>query len=447
MVTPDKDIKTGTPAFRRVTLALTAAGFSTFAVLYCVQPLLPVFTAEFHVSPAQSSLALSLSTGLLAVGLLIAGPLSERWGRKPVMAGSLFASAVLTLAAAVEPSWHALLVLRALAGLMLSGVPAVAMAYLSEEMHAKAIGLAMGLYISGNALGGMAGRLVTGAVTEFLSWRAAIATIGVLALLAAVAFWRSLPPSANFVPHPLRWREIPRSFLHHLGDPGLPWLFGEAFLVMGGFVTIYNYLGFRLLAPPFNLSQTAVGAIFIVYLAGSASSAWAGHLAGRFGRRKVLWLTVAIAIAGVALTIPNRLVATLAGIVVVTAGFFGAHSVASSWVGRRASRYRAQASSLYLLLYYLGSSVLGTTGGWFWARYGWPGVASFVMSLFAIALLVAIRLAGLPRLQPESTSPPLPQQGRSLETSPEEGQTAQGAKENAAGFARKGEGLTARWAV
>src|SRR3954447_20142198 len=282
----ERHIVAGTPAFRRVTFALTAAGFSTFTVLYCVQPLLPVFTHEFHVSPAESSLALSLSTGLLAVSLLIAGPLSEVWGRKPVMVVALFASAVLTLAAALAPSWPALLVLRALAGLTLSGVPAVAMAYLGEEMEAKAIGLAMGLYISGNALGGMAGRLVTGALSDFASWRLAVLLVGVLALLAALAFWRSLPPSAHFAPHALRWREIPGSFLGHLRDPGLSWLFAEAFLVMGGFVTVYNYLGFRLLAPPFSLSQTAVGAIFAVYLVGSASSAWIGHLAGRFGRRK-----------------------------------------------------------------------------------------------------------------------------------------------------------------
>lgn len=409
VTTSDTDIKAGTPAFRHVTPALTAAGFSTFAVLYCVQPLLPIFSVDFRVSPAASSLALSLPTGLLAIGLLMAGPLSEVAGRKPVMAGSLFASALLTLLASVAPNWPTLLILRALAGLTLSGVPAVAMAYLSEEMHAKALGLAMGLYISGNAIGGMMGRLVTGAVSDFVSWRAAIATIGVLALLAAVAFWRSLPPSTNFTPHALRWHEIPTSFLHHFCDPGLPWRFAAAFLVMGGFVTLYNYIGFRLLAPPYQLSQTAVGAIFIVYLVGSVSSTWVGHLAGRFGRRKVLWLTVVAAIAGVALTVSDQLVAILAGITVVTAGFFGAHSVASSWVGRRASRHRGQAASLYLLLYYFGSSVLGTAGGWFWARHGWAALAGFVMSLFGVALLVAIRLAGVPRLQPEATSPPLPQ--------------------------------------
>src|SRR3954453_17775217 len=42
-------IEGGTPTFRHVTLALTAAGFSTFTVLYCVQPFLPVLkdTCEY----------------------------------------------------------------------------------------------------------------------------------------------------------------------------------------------------------------------------------------------------------------------------------------------------------------------------------------------------------------------------------------------------------------
>jgi YNFM family putative membrane transporter len=318
------------------------------------------------------------------------------------MAAALFVSAVLTLAAALAPGWRLLLVLRALAGLSLSGVPAVAMAYLAEEMDAKAIGLSMGLYIGGNALGGMTGRLVTGAVTDLSSWRTAVLLVGVLAFGSAVQFWRSLPPSTRFAPHALRWREIPDSFLHHFRDAGLPWLFAEAFLIMGGFVTIYNYIGFRLLAPPFRLSQTEVGAIFILYLVGSASSASIGHLAGRFGRRRVLWITIALAIGGLTLTLSRHLAVILAGIAVVTIGFFGAHSVASSWVGRRALVDRAQASSLYLLMYYLGSSVLGTAGGWFWERQGWPGVAGFVAGLFVIALIIAWHLARLAPLQPEA---------------------------------------------
>lgn len=390
-------IRSGTPVFRRTALALAAAGFSTFAVLYAVQPLLPIYADDFGVSPAASSLALSLPCGLLAVALLVVSPLSEIWGRKPVMLASLVASALLTVVAALVPGWYGFLALRALTGLTASGLPAVAMAYLAEEMDAKAIGLSMGLLVGGNALGGMSGRLISGVMADFVSWRAGLAVIGGLALAAALAFWRWLPPSRRFVPRRLAWAEVPGSFTHHFRDAGLPWLFAEAFLLMGGFVCIYNYIGFRLLEPPYALSQAVIGLIFSVYLAGMVSSPVTGELASRFGRR-VLWVATAVGLAGIVMTLSDHLLLILAGIVVTTVGFFGAHAVASSWVGRRALRDRAQASAIYLGLYYLGSSVLGTAGGWFFAHSGWNGVVLFVGGLYGLALTIALRLSRLPPL-------------------------------------------------
>ena len=393
-------IRSGTPVFRRTALALAAAGFSTFAVLYAVQPLLPIYADDFGVSPAASSLALSLPCGLLAVALLVVSPLSEIWGRKPVMLASLVASALLTVVAALVPGWYGFLALRALTGLTASGLPAVAMAYLAEEMDAKAIGLSMGLLVGGNALGGMSGRLISGVMADFVSWRAGLAVIGGLALAAALAFWRWLPPSRRFVPRRLAWAEVPGSFTHHFRDAGLPWLFAEAFLLMGGFVCIYNYIGFRLLEPPYALSQAVIGLIFSVYLAGMVSSPVTGELASRFGRRRVLWVATAVGLAGIVMTLSDHLLLILAGIVVTTVGFFGAHAVASSWVGRRALRDRAQASAIYLGLYYLGSSVLGTAGGWFFAHSGWNGVVLFVGGLYGLALMIALRLS---RLKPLAT--------------------------------------------
>ncbi|QRM29357.1 MFS transporter [Microvirga sp. VF16] len=393
--TPSR-LVSGTPAFRRLNLSLFAAGFSTFAILYCVQPLLPEFSQEFHVSAAVSSLSLSLSTGLLAVAMLIAGSLSEIWGRKPVMVASLFASALLTLLSAVAPNWTSLLLTRMLIGVTLSGLPAVAMAYVSEEVDPKSIGLAMGLFIGGNAIGGMAGRIIGGVLTDLGSWRLAIGLIGALGLASAIAAWRSLPASAHFQPRPARLTELLRSFGEHLRDPGLRALFAEAFLLMGGFVTLYNYLGYRLTEAPYSLSQSAVGAIFAAYLIGTLSSAWIGALAGRLGRRRVLWAMIVIMIAGVGLTLFHHLALILAGIVAVTFGFFGAHSIASSWVGSRALTAKAQASALYLFCYYLGSSAIGTLGGVFWTHWGWPGVSALVALLLMVALALAIRLVALP---------------------------------------------------
>src|SRR5881275_2603247 len=98
-------IRHGTPEFRRAMLALFSAGFATFALLYCVQPLMPVFARDFHVSAAESSLSLSLTTGLLAPAMIFAGALSESRGRKSMMVVSLLASSILMIASAFVSHW------------------------------------------------------------------------------------------------------------------------------------------------------------------------------------------------------------------------------------------------------------------------------------------------------------------------------------------------------
>ncbi len=404
---PAAYIQRGTAAFRRTNLAVFSAGFSTFALLYCVQPLLPVFSQVFGVSPAESSLSLSLTTIMLALSVLVSGSLSEVWGRKSVMAVSLLSAALLNVIAALVPTWHALLFVRAIEGIAFSGLPAVAMAYLSEEMDRPSVGLAMGLYIGGSGLGGMLGRLISGFLADVASWRVALGMIGLLGLLSAWIFWRTLPPSRHFQPRPLALGQLKDSFSDHLRDPGLPWLFIEGFLIMGSFVTTYNYIGYRLIASPYGLSQTAVGAIFIVYLGGVGSSTWFGELASRLGRRKVFWATIAMMLAGEAITLASSLFVIILGITILTCGFFGAHSVASSWVGLRAQHSKAQASALYLCFYYLGSSMIGSGGGFFWSGGGWPAVVAFIGSLLIFGLLISLRLSTLqPLAFAASTQPP-----------------------------------------
>jgi YNFM family putative membrane transporter len=393
-------IEKGTPMFMRTVLALFSGGFATFALLYCVQPMMPVLSHEFSINAAQSSLILSVATGMLAIGLLITGPISDRLGRKPVMVTALFCAALFTMISALMPTWEGILLTRALVGLSLSGLAAVAMTYLSEEIHPQHIGLAMGLYIGGNAIGGMSGRLITGVLVDFVSWHTAMLIIGGLALIAAAVFWRILPESRNFRPRSLHPRSLLDGFTLQFRDAGLPWLFLEAFLLMGAFVTLFNYIGYRLLAEPYHLSQSLVGLFSVVYLSGIYSSAKIGALADKLGRRKVLWSVIVLMLAGVALTMFTPLPVVIVGVLMFTFGFFGAHSVASSWIGRRALKAKGQASSLYLFSYYAGSSVAGTAGGMFWHYAGWNGIGLFIGVLLLIALAVALRLA---RLEPLSS--------------------------------------------
>ena len=391
----DIGIEKGTPAFMKTVLALFSGGFATFALLYCVQPMMPLLSQEFAINAAQSSLVLSVSTAMLAIGLLVTGPISDRIGRKPVMVCALLCAALATLASAVMPSWELVLASRALVGLALSGLAAVAMTYLSEEIHPQHIGLAMGLYIGGNAIGGMSGRLITGVLIDFVSWHTAMLVIGGLALVAAVVFWKVLPESRNFRAQSLKPRSLLDGFVMHFKDAGLPWLFLEAFLLMGAFVTLFNYIGYRLLAGPYHMNQALVGLLSVVYLSGIYSSAQVGALADKLGRRKVFWASIVVMAGGLLMTLANPLAMIILGMLVFTFGFFGAHSVASSWIGRRALKAKGQASSLYLFSYYAGSSVAGTAGGVFWHQWGWNGIGLFIGSLLAVALLVALHLSRL----------------------------------------------------
>lgn len=376
-----------------INIALFLAGFATFSLLYCVQPLLPLFADTFSVSPAGSSLALSLSTGCLAFSILVSGALAEGRDQRRFMFISMLLAAVSNLIASVVPSWHAFLFARAMVGLALGGVPALAMAYLAEHMAGAGMSLAVGLYVGGTAFGGMAGRVGTSLLVDVLPWQGALALLSAIDIAAALGFMALLPRQpGRSVPIHLRLAPHLKAWSGHLQHTALPWLFATGGLVMGVFVTVFNYVSFHLLQAPFKLSPTHIGLIFCVYVFGIVASPMAGAMADRQGRPAVLMAGVLMMISAVLLTLSDHLALVVLGIVLLTIGFFVSHAVASGWVGRLAATHKGHAASLYLLAYYLGSSVLGSCGGWFWSHGGWPGVAGMTLVLLLVQLGVCVRL-------------------------------------------------------
>ncbi|MBX6396400.1 MAG: MFS transporter, partial [Alicyclobacillaceae bacterium] len=239
-------LERGKKGFGKAMAALFAGGFVTFAILYSTQPLLPVLSAAYHVSPAAASLSVSLSTATLAVSMLLTSAWSEQRGRKSIMVASVVASSILAILTAWSPSFVSLLVLRTLLGVTLAGLPAIAMAYVNEEFHPATLGVVMGMYVSGTSVGGMTGRILIGALSDVVSWRTALAILGGISLLCSLWFWHSLPPSRHFTPKPEAVRKLIPSLAGKLRDPGLLCLYGLGFILMGGFVTLYNYMGFVL---------------------------------------------------------------------------------------------------------------------------------------------------------------------------------------------------------
>jgi YNFM family putative membrane transporter len=335
----------------------------------------------------------SVTTGALALAVIPASALSERWGRRPVMLASLTGAVVLGLAAAVAPSFGVLLVLRGLEGLALAGLPAVGMAYLADEIDEGHLGSAMGLYVAGNSVGGFGGRVVVSAVADVTgSWRWALGGIAGVSAACLVAFWLVLPASRRFTPSPVSARALLAEARTHLADPVLRRLYLVGLLLMGVFVCAYNYVTFLLLGPPFRLPELLVGFVFVLYAVGTATSTRAGRLADRVGARRVLLRAGLLAAVGALVTLVPFTAAVVGGLALLTVGFFAGHTVASSWVGQRAEHGRAVASGLYLFAYYVGSSVGGTLGGVAYGAAGWPASVGFMVGLLALAVGAAVTL-------------------------------------------------------
>lgn len=385
-------IEYGTRSFLAILFSLFLAGFAIFSSLYCVQPMMPILADYFHVSPTHSSFPLSFSTIALAIGLLFTGLISDRFGRKPVMVTALFLAASLSIISSIFPLWEIFLLNRVLIGLSVSGVAAVAMTYIGEEIAQKDIGFAMGLYISGTAIGGMGGRLIAGVLIDYISWQNAMMIIGIINLCIATAFFLLLPASQHFQAYPIRFNRFYESFVKSLADPKLRILFLQGFILMGCFVSIFNYMSYHLLEEPYQLSQTWIGLISIAYLAGIYSSPRAASWGKRFGRAKVLPSMLIMMLLGLLIMLIPAFWSVILGLIVFTFAFFAAHSTASSWVSVQSLQYRAVGSSLYLFCYYLGSSILGSSSGLVWEISGWIGLTSFIAVILMIGLFLAIQL-------------------------------------------------------
>ncbi len=388
----------GSSGYRRILVALLCAGVATFAQLYSVQGVLPIMAEDLHVDAAQSALAVSAATLGLAVGVIPWSLVSDRWGRLRAMVIAVVAATCLGVLMGFMPTFEALVALRFVEGMALGGIPAVAMAYLAEEVSPRYGAVAAGTYISGTSLGGLFGRIVAAPLADFFGWQVGTSVVALLAAAAAVVFIVLAPRQRGFTPQPVRLTGEQGLLSHlwlNLRDRRLLTLYLQGFLLMGGFVAVYNYIGFHLGEAPFGVPQSVVSVLFLAYLSGTWSSARAGGLAGRFGRRPVLLGSALVMLTGLLLTAVPWLPVIVAGLLVFTAGFFAAHSVANGWVPALATEGRAQASSLYTLLYYGGSSVLGYAVGVPFTAAGWNGAVLCIAGLIVAAVVLALTF--LPR--------------------------------------------------
>ncbi|MEU5691512.1 MFS transporter [Actinosynnema sp. NPDC020468] len=376
----------------RLTTATAATGLSAFALLYAPQPVLPQLAAEFGRTPGQASLAVSAATGALALAIVPVASLANRVGRRNVIVCSVLAASVLGLLLPLAPTFEVLLVGRVFQGLATAGVPAVAMAFLVDQLGGAAVGAAVGALIAGNTAGGMVGRLLSGVGADWLDWRGALALTAGFSLVCAVLAAFLLPAETT------RPGATGGGLRAALTDRVLLCQYAVAVLAVAAFISLFNVIAFRLTGPPLDLPAGVASLVFLAYAVGGVCSAVAGRLADRHGRAPVAIAALAVTAAGAATTLVTDVVAIAVGLALFTGGFFAAHAVASGWVGVRAPRRaRGQAAGVYLFAFYVGSSAGGTAGSTAYGHWGWPGLIAVVLGWLALAVaavLVAQKSSG-----------------------------------------------------
>lgn len=380
-------IKANTAIYWRTIFVIFLGSMAAFGAEYCVQPLIPVIAKEFMLSPASASLAVSAGLFGMAMSMLFIAVIGPRLDRKKITTASLLLAAAFTVIIGICSNFYLILLLRFLQGVILAAFPSLIIAYINEEFEPSSVGSVLGIYIGGNAIGGLAGRLIVSSIADFFDWRMGLILIGLLYLAIALSVGFFLPKSHHKNTGSLSFN--PGKIIRNIfSDTKLLLIYLIGFCAMGSFVSVYNFITYVLLHAPYNLSQTFIGCLFFTYLVGSFSSAYMGKKSYIWGNGKVIGISAMLMLIGILITILMPLLCKITGLIIFTFGFFGCHTGACGWVGKLNKGDKAVSSSLYMFLYYTGASALGTLGGFFLEHYGWNGVVAMVTTAECIYLLL-----------------------------------------------------------
>lgn len=392
-----KLIEIKTKQFWQASIALGVASFVAFANLYFTQPILPIISEEFSVSPLVSSLTVSMSLLTVAIFFFLYSAISDAKGRKNIITIACIMLLITTFAIAFVQSFHAFLLLRILQGAFIAGIPTIAIAYIGEEFSPRALSVAIGIYISMNSLGGMGGRVLSGIVTDLFHWRIAFIVIGLISFVFFILFFKLLPPSQYFKTRKFKRDKALKDYLAHLKNRQLRLAFYVGGLHFFIFVGLYNYVTYLLIDAPYSLPTAIIGVLFLSYLPGTVSSTLAGKTSAIWSQTMTVGIGIALMVIGTVTMLISHLFAIIGGLLILSFGFFFAHSTLNAWVSKRAAFAKASASGLYLSSYYIGGSLGSFYLGFFWHYWHWIGVIIGTLLILAFTSFCLIQMIFIER--------------------------------------------------
>ncbi len=391
---------------------LSIASVVIYINLYLVQGILPLIAETFDVATSHATLLLSVTSFAMAFSLLFYAILSDRVGRKIPLLVSLYLLLLSDLMMLFVAEFSHLVMLRLFQGGLLAAVPAIAMAYFKDELSQGAMIKAGAIYIAANSVGGIAGRLIGGGLSLYMSWQELMSVILVLSLVGVIIVHYLLPsrikplvsrPNTETAEITAKTRKLLRisdfnGFRLHLGDPKLRNIYligGLAFLVM---VNQFSFIQLHLMSSPFNWGRFEVTLIFLCYLSGTIASYYSVHWIKRYGRERLFKLALLLMFSGSVVTLFDTVGFICIGFLLTAFGFFFIHSSCNAWVAQRAKLHRAKATALYLCSYYLGAALGGPYLMPFWQHWGWSGVVLGSCITLGVLALVIFKVTRVERL-------------------------------------------------
>ncbi|MFT4307487.1 MAG: MFS transporter [Microbacterium sp.] len=377
-------------------IAFFCAGLATWALLFDVQAVLPAIAEDFQVGAATAALAVSATTLGLAIAVLPWSAVSDRLGRAPAMQVSILATAVVSAVSVFAPDLGVFLVVRFVLGLCLAGLPAVSMAYLAEEIAPGFLPQTAGIFVAGNTIGGMVGRMTAGPLSELVGWRVAVGVVSAIGIMAALLFVVLIPRSRADADSRPRTdlRDFVAKVVVNLRDPRIRVLYALGAIVLGTFTAVYNYLAFRL-TDALHVPPAIASVLFLGLSMGTLGSIVAGRLALPWGRQRTVLIGLAVAGIGIGLLAIPAVVCAFLGLAVTTFGVFMVNAVVYGWVGQHASIGKAQATAMFQLFTQTGNALVGWGAGIVFGAFGWLVMMGSLIALLVIGAVVAF--VGLPR--------------------------------------------------
>ncbi len=364
-------------------LAVGLAGYCAFINLYSPQAILPLLSQEFSAGAAAISTIITVSTLAVALTAPFTGTVADVLGRKRVIVAAMFMLVVPTVMVGLSNSLPTIIFWRAVQGLVLPPIFAVTVAYIGDEWPHQEATTAAGIYSSGSSIGGFSGRLFTGLLADLIGWRAGFFALASIAFAGAIAVAFLLPEERKFV----RSKGLlasGRQMLSHFRNGQLVATYAVGFGVLFNFIATFTYISFHLAAPPYNLSASWLGALFVVYLTGSALTPWTGWAVGRFGRRRFMVRVIALWVFGIALTLAPSLPMIIVGLAICAGCGLICQAISTAYVTITAKVGRSSAVGLYVTSFYVGGSFGAAIGGIAWNFGAWPGCVVLVVAMLLI---------------------------------------------------------------